>query len=154
MLHVHFLKYLKNAVSWRLETFWQFKCLNFEYKKVFFQPPRPALSYHSNVLSWRPILNSTFQQLSCKSSAELEVFCYFHDECRKCSHLSKFGFDIPLVCVLVTIFVSHPFSCFTDLKLDNTITLAPWMVSFYMVFHKLLDKVSLVTRGRRFLVFE
>ena len=43
-------------------------------------------------------------------------FCYFHEECPKCSLLWKFGLDIPLDGVLVTVFVSYSFSCLNDLK--------------------------------------
>ena len=46
-------------------------------------------------------------------------FCYFHGECPKCIRLWRFGLDIPLDGILVTIFVSHSFSNFNDLKLGN-----------------------------------
>ena len=46
--------------------------------------------------------------------------------------------------VLVRIFVSHSFSCFNDLKLDNTITMVPRMVSFDLVFYNLSGKVTFV----------
>ena len=36
----------------------------------------------------------------------------------------KFGLDIPFDGVLDTLFVSNSFSCFIDLKLYNTITMA------------------------------
>ena len=34
-LKVHFLEYLKNALSYGLETFWQFKWTNFQNTKLF-----------------------------------------------------------------------------------------------------------------------
>ena len=43
---------------------------------------------------------------------------------------------------LVTVFVSHSFSCFIDLKLDNIIIMAPRMVSFD--FYKLSGKIIFV----------
>ena len=46
--------------------------------------------------------------------------------------------------VLVTVFVSHSFSCFNDLKMGNTISMATRMVSFDLVFHKLSENVSFV----------
>ena len=42
--------------------------------------------------------------------------------------------DIPHDGVLVTILVSHSFSCFHDFKLGPTISMAPRMVSFDLVF--------------------
>ena len=71
-------------------------------------------------------------------------FCYFHEEWPKCSLLWKFGFDIPLDGVLVTVFVSHSFSCFNDLKLGYTISMATEIVSFDLVFYKLSEKVTFV----------
>ena len=71
-------------------------------------------------------------------------FCYFHEEYPKCSLLWKFGLGIPLDGVLVTIFILHSFLCFNDLKLGNTITVAPRMVSFDVVFFKLSEKVTFV----------
>ena len=44
----------------------------------------------------------------------------------------------------VTNFVSHSFSCFNDLKLDNAIIMAARIMSIELVFHKLSEKVSLV----------
>ena len=45
---------------------------------------------------------------------------------------------------MVTIFVSYSFSRFNNLKLNNTITMAPRMVSFDLVFYKLSEKVTFV----------
>ena len=39
-------------------------------------------------------------------------------------------------------FVLHSFSCFDDLKLDKSITMAPRMVSFNSVFCTLSAKVT------------
>ena len=55
-----------------------------------------------------------------------------------------FGLDIPLDGVLVTNFVSNSFSCFNNLELDNTITVAPRIVSFDLAFYKLSEKVTFV----------
>ena len=63
-----------------------------------------------------------FRQFSCKSSPELDVFCYFHYEYPKFSLLWEIGLGVPLGGVLVTIFVLYFFSCFSYLTLDNTIT--------------------------------
>ena len=51
-----------------------------------------------------------------------------------------FGLNIPLYGVLVTVFVSDSFSCFIDLKMNTTTTMATPMVSFDLVFHQLSEK--------------
>ena len=112
--------------------------------KIYFQPPPPTLGYHSNVQSWRMFLKSAFRQFSCQSLPELDVFCYSHKEWPNCSLLWKFGLNIPQDGVLVTVFVSHSFSCFNDLKMGNTISMATRMVSFDLVFHKLSENISFV----------
>ena len=40
---VQFLKYLKNALSYGLETFWQFEWTNIQNKDLFFNRLRPPL---------------------------------------------------------------------------------------------------------------
>ena len=40
---VHFLKYLRNALSYGLETFWQFKWIKLNNKNLFFNRLRPPL---------------------------------------------------------------------------------------------------------------
>ena len=40
---VHFLKYLRNALSYGLETFWQFKWIELKNKNLFFNRLRPPL---------------------------------------------------------------------------------------------------------------
>ena len=72
------------------------------------------------------------------------LFCFFHEEHPKCSLLWKFGLGIPFDGVVVTIFVSHSISCFNDLKLGNTITMAPRKVSFNLVFINFQKKVTFV----------
>ena len=47
--------------------------------------------------------------------------------------------------VLVTVFVSHSFSFFIDLKMNTTTTMATPMVSFVLAFHKLSEKVTFFT---------
>ena len=49
--------------------------------------------------------------------------------------------DIPHHGVLVTIFVSHSFSCFNDLKRDNTFSMTPKRISF----EAKLKKISALT---------
>ena len=58
--------------------------------------------------------------------------------------------------LLVTVFVSHSFSCFIDFKMNTTTTIATPMVSFDSVFHMLSEKVTFFTfiGGTRFLIFE
>ena len=51
--------------------------------------------------------------------------------------------DIPLDAVLGRIFVTHSFSFFRDLKLDNTITMAPIKVSFELVFVSFQKKLTI-----------
>ena len=89
-------------------------------------------------------LKSAFRQFSCQSLPELDVFCNSHEEWPNCSLLWKFGLNIQQDGVLVTVFVSHSFSCFNDLKMGNTISMATRMVSFDLVFHKLSENVSFV----------
>ena len=40
---VHFLKYLRNALSYGLETFWKFKWMKLKNKNLFFNRLRPPL---------------------------------------------------------------------------------------------------------------
>ena len=139
---VHFLKYLKNCFSYGLETFWKFKWTNFQSK--IFQPPPPTLGYHSNVQSWRTFLKTHFGNFHAKAHQNSTLVCYFHEECPKCSLLWKFGLLIPPDGALATTFVSHSPSCFNDLKLGSTITMAPRIVSFASIVYKLLQKVTFV----------
>ena len=64
--------------------------------------------------------------------------------CHVKSLLWTFGLDLQLDGILVAFFVSHFFVCFYDLKLVNTITVAPRMVSFGFVYHKLSETVTFV----------
>ena len=45
---------------------------------------------------------------------------------------------------MVTIFVSHSFPCFKDLKLDNTITMVTVIVSFDLDLRNLSEKFNFV----------
>ena len=54
------------------------------------------------------------------------------------------GLDIPLDVVLVTIFISHSYSSFNKIETDNTVTMAPRMVSVKLVFLKFSEKVNIV----------
>ena len=53
-------------------------CLNFfgqgSRTKIYFQPPPPTLSYHSNVQIWRMFLKNTFRQFSCKGHQNSTFF--------------------------------------------------------------------------------
>ena len=60
------------------------------------------------------------------------------------SSFVKFWLDIPLDGVLVTVFASHSFLCFNDLNLGSTLSLAPRMVSFDVVFYTLSEKLLLL----------
>ena len=66
----------------------------------------------------------------------------------------KFGLDISPDGVLVTISVSHSFSCFNDLKLGNTIIMATRMVSSELIFYKLAENVTLLTFNQGNKVFD
>ena len=109
----------------------------------FFQPPPPCLRYHSNVQ-----IDACFEQhisaVFTQKQPRIWSFCYFHEGCSKWSLLLKFGFGISLDGWLVTVFISHSFLCFNNLKLDNTITMAPRIVSFDLVLCKLSEKVTFV----------
>ena len=100
------------------------------------------------------VFENTFRQFSSKNSPELDVLCYFHEECPEYCLLCKFGLDIPLDGVLVTVFVSHPFSCFNDLKLGNAISMAPKLVSFDLSFYTLSGKVPFVDFQQGTTVFD
>ena len=89
-------------------------------------------------------LKTYFGSFHAKAHQNSTFFCHVHEECPKCNLLWKFGLDILLDGVLVTIFILHSFSCFNDLKLGSTITMAPRMVTFDLVFYKLSEKVTFV----------
>ena len=129
----------------------------FSKLKNIFQPPPPTLRYHSNAQSWRMFLttgmSAVFMQKlpRTRSLFAVSMKSVLNGVC--CGTL---GLDIPLDGVLVTIFASHPFSCFNDLKLDNTIAMTPRKVSFDFFCCKFLKKYLcwLLTKGARFLMFE
>ena len=112
---------------------------------MIFQLPSPTLGYLSNVQSWRacfwkthcdsfhakPPQNSNFLLTSIKSIPN-GICC---GNLGLIFHLIDDG-------VMVTNFVSHSFSYFNDLKLDNTITVATRMVSFDLVFYKLSESTK------------
>ena len=101
--------------------------------------------------------NNIFNSFHAKSPQNSKVFCYTYDGCPNWNLLWRFGLNIRLDGVLVTVFVSHSFSCFIDLKMNTTTTMATPMVSFDSVFHMLSEKVTfflLLLRGTRFLFFE
>ena len=111
--------------TWNLLTIYM---NSFSKQKSIFQLPAITIGYHSNVQSWCMFLKNTFWQLTPNP----EFFCDFHEDCPKWSPLWEIGLYSPLYGVLMKNFVRipHSFSCFNDLKLDNTITMTPRMVSF------------------------
>ena len=141
---VHFLKYLKNALIYGLETFWQFKWTKFQNKNLFFNRLRPPLVTIATVKVDACFNKTHFGSFHAKGHQNSTFFCYFYEECLKCNLWWSFGLDILFDGVLVTIFVLHSFSCFNDLKLDNTIPMATRMVSFDLVFYKLWENVTFV----------
>ena len=50
---VHFLKYLRNALSYGLETFWQFKWIKLKNKNLFFNRLRPPLVTIVDACFWK-----------------------------------------------------------------------------------------------------
>ena len=99
-------------------------------------------------------LKKHFGSFHAKAHQNSTVFCYCHKECPKYSLFWKFGLDILLDGVLVTIFVSHSFSCFNDLKLGTAIPMATRMVSFDFIFYKLSEKVFFLTFNKGNRVFD
>ena len=98
-----------------------------------------------------------FNSFHAKSPQNSNVFCYIYEGCPNWNLLWRFGLNIRLDGVLVTVFVSHSFSCFIDLKMNTTTTMATPMVSFDSVFHMLSEKITFflrLLRGTRFLIFE
>ena len=97
-----------------------------------------------------------FNSFNAKSPQNSKVFCYIYEGCPNWNLLWRFGLNIRLDGVLVTVFVLHSFSCFIDLKMNTTTTMATPMVSFDSVFHMLSKKLLflLLLRGTRFLIFE
>ena len=69
---VHFLKYLKNALSYGLQTFWKFQWPNFQHKNLFFNLLRPPLATIATS-KIDACFTNTFRQFYCKSSPELDV---------------------------------------------------------------------------------
>ena len=83
-----------------------------------------------------------FNRFRAKAPQNSNGFCYFHEGCPKWNLLWKVWLNIPQDGVLVTVFVSHSFSCLIDLKMNTATTTATPMVSFDLVFHKLSKKIS------------
>ena len=145
--------------------------LTFEAKTIF-QPPPPTLRYHSNVQSLCMFLNSTVSAVFMQSSPDLVTIAMSKvDTCFWKTHFGSFHAKaylnstffllfpwrvsqmesvveiwvvIPLEGGMVTIFVSHSFSYFNDLNLDNTFTMATRRVSFVLNFYKISEKVDFV----------
>ena len=83
-----------------------------------------------------------------KSPKNSKFFCYFHNGCPKSNPVVNFRLDIPLEGVLVTVFVSHSFSCFNNLKRNTTTTMAPTRVSFDLAFHMLSESLLFLLSSR------
>ena len=141
---VNFLKYLKNALSCRVETFWIFKWTNFQKKYLVFNCLRLPLVTIATPKFDGSFRATYFNSFHAKSPQNSKVFCYIFEGCPKWNLLWRFGLNIPLDGVLVTVFVSHSFSCFIDLKMNTTTTMATPMVSLDLVFHKLSEKNTLL----------
>ena len=62
-------------------------------KKNIFQPPLPTCDYHSNAQSRCMFWKTPFGSFHAKAHQNSTFFCYFHEECPKCSLLWKFRFD-------------------------------------------------------------
>ena len=92
---VNFLNYLKNALSYRVETFWlSKKLMNLFSRTIFDFNLPPTRGYHSYIQRLRMFLNDIFQPFPCKISPELEIvlqFPYDHEGCPKWNMLLKFG---------------------------------------------------------------
>ena len=142
---VNFLKYLKNALSYRVETFWLLKWTNFQKKNLVFNCLRPSLVTIATPKVDGCFRTTYFNSFHAKSPQNSKVFCciyYWYEGWTKWNPLWRFGLNIPLDGVLVTVFVSHSFSCFIDLKMNTTSTMASPMVSFDLVFQRLSEKVT------------
>ena len=112
---VLFLKYLKNALSYGLERFEHFKGTNCNTKNIFNRLRPPLVTIPTSTFDacfWKTLFGS-FRAKAHQNSIDI-FFCYVHEECPKL--LWKFGLDIPLDGVLVTMIVSHSFSSFNHLK--------------------------------------
>ena len=129
---VYFLKYLKNALCCGLETFWQIKWTKFK-NKIKFSTVSPTLGYHSKVIIdtyfWKHISAAFMQQVG---KIRRFFFANFM-KCPKWSLLWKFGLDVPLDGVLVTVFNLHSFLFLNYLKLGNPISMKTRMASFNLV---------------------
>ena len=139
---VNFLKYLKNALSYRVETFWLFEWTNFQNMHLVFNCLRPPLVTIATPNLDACFRTTYFNSFHAKSPQNSNVFCYIYEEYPKWNLLWRFGLNIRLYGVLVTVFVSHSFSSFIDLKKNTTTTMATPMVSFDSVFHMLSEKVT------------
>ena len=137
---VNFPKYLKNALSYRVETFWLFKWTNFQKKYLVFNCLRPPLVTIATPKVDACFRTTYFNSFHAKTPQNSKVFCYIFEGCPNWNLLWKFGLNIPLDGVLVKVFISHSFWRFNDLKMNTTTTRATPMVSFDLVFHKLSEK--------------
>ena len=92
----------------------------FKTRYIFNRLRSPLLS--SNVQIWGMILKNTFRQFSSKSSPELDLFLFFHDDCLKCSPL--WNLDL----ILLFTASSWPFSFCTLFYASTTLRaiVSPW----------------------------
>ena len=101
-------------------------------------------------------LKTHFGSFHENASQNSKVICSCHEGCPQCSLLWKVGLDIPLHGVLVTIFVSHSFSCLNDLKLGIPY---PWQrkwfhsIWFFTSFQKKLYLLTFTKGNKVFDVF-
>ena len=120
---VNFLKYLKNALSYRVETFWLFKWTNFLKKHLVFNCLRPPLVTIATPKVDACFRRTYFNSFHAKSPQNSNVFCYIYEGCPKWNLLWRFGLNIPLHGVLVTVSFRTLFRASLTLKWTQPL---PW----------------------------
>ena len=76
---VNFLKYLKNALSYRVETFWIFKWTNFQKMYLVFNCLRPPLVTIATPKVDACFRTTHFNSFHAKSPQNSKVFCYIFE---------------------------------------------------------------------------
>ena len=80
---VNFLKYLKNALSYRVETFWLLKWTNFQKKHLVFNCLRPPVVTIATPKFDGCFRTTYFNSFHAKSPQNSKVFCYIYEGCPK-----------------------------------------------------------------------
>ena len=116
MAKVQLLKCLKNALSYRLATFWQFKLCNFQNKNLIFNRLDPPLVTIATPKVDPSFWRAYFGSFHAKAPTELEVF--FAIYMKSVHHgiwCETLGLVFPFNGVLVTILVPRSlFWCFNE----------------------------------------